>query len=64
MNEILEIKGGATEFEAAVVAIVIDHVEREERASLQRRGEATNALPAWVAAVRPEMGLEGWSLPR
>lgn len=64
MSEISEIKGGASEFEAAVVAIVVEHIEREERRRWERRGEATTKVPAWVAAVRPEAGRRSWSLWR
>lgn len=58
MTERFDIKGGAGEFEAAVIAVVLDHLAREESAS--RRGpEPDRSLPTWVAAARvpPEAAL-------
>ena len=52
MNDV-EIKGGADEFEAAVVAVVIDRIKREESAARQGRGSRGPGLPAWVRAVQP-----------
>lgn len=49
----LQIKGGAGEFEAAVVAVVLDRIAREEAAASQSRGKPGNGLPAWVRAVMP-----------
>lgn len=47
------IKGGAGEFEAAVIAVVLDRIAEEERAArVGRRNES--ALSAWVLAVRPD----------
>jgi hypothetical protein len=51
MIEGVEIKGGATEFEAAVIAIVLDHVQREEEAARQGRRSGGPGLPAWVRAI-------------
>jgi hypothetical protein len=50
----VEIKGGAGEFEAAVIAVVIDRIAREESAARQRRGDRGPGLPAWVRAIGPE----------
>jgi hypothetical protein len=50
----LEIKGGAGEFEAAVIAVVIDRISREEMAARQGRGGGEPALSAWVRALAPE----------
>lgn len=52
MNADLKIKGGAGEFEAAVVAVVLDRVAREETAARQSRGEPKTGLPAWVRAIQ------------
>jgi hypothetical protein len=50
----IEIKGGAGEFEAAVVAVVIDRITREETAARRLRGGRGPGLPAWVRAMSPE----------
>jgi hypothetical protein len=50
----IEIKGGANEFEAAVVAVVIDRIKREETAARQGRRDRGSALSAWVRVIGPE----------
>ncbi|MFP3881477.1 MAG: hypothetical protein ACLFRT_03700 [Actinomycetota bacterium] len=52
MNPDLNIKGGAGEFEAAVVAVVLDRIAREEAAARQSRGTPKTGLPAWVRVVK------------
>jgi hypothetical protein len=47
VTERFDIKGGAGEFEAAVIAVVLDHLTREESAS-QRGPEPDRSLPTWV----------------
>ena len=47
------IKGGAGEFEAAVIAVVLDQIAREEAVASQRRGKPKTGLPAWVRAIQP-----------
>ncbi|HEX6947715.1 MAG TPA: hypothetical protein VF246_10240 [Acidimicrobiia bacterium] len=47
----LHIQGGAGEFEAAVIAIVIDHLAREEAAARALGGQPDSMLPAWVRAT-------------
>lgn len=54
MADQIEIKGGAGEFEAAVIAVVIDRIANEDAAARQRRGRRTPGLPAWVRAVQKE----------
>lgn len=54
MTENLEIRGGATQFEAAVIAVVLDQIERDEQAAVQRRTSQAPSLPAWVRVVRGE----------
>ena len=54
MIEGIEIKGGADEFEAAVIAVVIDRIARDEVAARQGRGRRQPGLPAWVRAIRPD----------
>lgn len=51
MYEGVEIKGGAGEFEAAVIAIVLDNLAREENAARQQAPKHTNEMPAWMRAV-------------
>lgn len=52
MTDRIEIKGGASEFEAAVIAVVLDQIAREDAAARQRRGGRKSGLPAWIRAVR------------
>lgn len=54
MNEKIDIRGGAGEFEAAVIAVVLDRISRDEKAAALRRAEQSPTLPAWVRAVRPD----------
>lgn len=51
------VKGGASEFEAAVIAVVLDHIEGEERAAVQRVAEKSGRLSAWMRVVDPHGGL-------
>lgn len=51
MDRGIEIKGGAGEFEAAVIAVVIDQIAREEEAVRQGRGKGEPGLSAWVRAI-------------
>lgn len=48
----LKIKGGAGQFEAAVVAVVLDRITREEVAARQSRGTPKTGLPAWVRVIQ------------
>lgn len=52
MSPDLKIKGGAGEFEAAVVAVVLDRVAREEAAARESRGKPKTGLPAWVRVIQ------------
>jgi hypothetical protein len=54
MADGFEIKGGADEFEAAVIAVVIDQIVREEKAVRQGRPDDLAGLSAWVRALSPE----------
>lgn len=54
MTEHIEIKGGASEFDAAVIAVVIDRIAREEAAARQGRGTRKSGLSAWVRALSQE----------
>lgn len=51
MDRPFEITGGAGEIEAAVIAVVLDHITRDEAAARQQRGRRGPGLPAWVRAV-------------
>jgi hypothetical protein len=53
MTDFVEIKGGAGEFEAVVIAVVIDRITRDENAARQWRGGHGPGLPAWVRSVQP-----------
>lgn len=50
----IEIKGGAGEFEAAVIAVVLDRIAREQEAARQGRGRTGPGLSAWVRAIMPD----------
>ncbi len=52
MSVDLKIKGGAGEFEAAVVAVVLDRITREEAAARQSQGKPKTGLPAWVRVIQ------------
>ena len=54
MVEGLEIKGGAGEFEAAVIAVVLDQLARDEKAAREGRTERKPGLSAWIRALYPE----------
>lgn len=54
MSEGIEIKGGADEFEAAVIAVVIDRIALEEEAARRGRPDELPGLSAWVRALAPE----------
>lgn len=60
MNRSFEIKGGAGEFEAAVVAVVLDRIARDEAAARQQRGKPAPGLSAWVRAAMPEEARRPW----
>jgi hypothetical protein len=50
----VDIRGGAGEFEAAVIAVVLDRIAREGEAARQGRGRGEPRLSAWVRALTPE----------
>jgi hypothetical protein len=54
MIEGVEIRGGAGEFEAAVIAVVLDRIAEEERVARQGPSRDSRTLPAWMLAGRPE----------
>lgn len=60
----MEIKGGASEFEAAIIAVVLDQIAREEAAARQGKRRRGNELPAWIRAVQPERPLPPRDLVR
>ncbi len=53
MSGPIEIKGGAGDFEAAVVAVVLEHLEKERIEAAKRRPTATTRPPAWLRAGHP-----------
>lgn len=54
MNRDFEIRGGAGEFDAAVVAVVLDRIARDDDAARQTRGRRRPGLSAWVRAIMPD----------
>jgi hypothetical protein len=57
MNFEVEIKGGAGEFEAAVIAVVLDHIAFEEKERKSRQASNDNRLSAWVRALDDPRGV-------
>lgn len=53
MPDRVEIRGGASESEAAVIAVVLDRIEQEDRAAREMRPDTYRSLPAWVLAESP-----------
>lgn len=53
MSERVRIRGGAGEFDAAVIAVVLDRIAREEAAARRSRGKPERGLPAWVRVIKP-----------
>lgn len=51
MSDRIEIKGGAGIFEAAVVAVVLDHIKIEKKARTSAGDRTDNRLPAWIRAL-------------
>lgn len=47
----VEIRGGAGEFEAAVIGIVLDHMAREEASARAHTQSTFSGLSAWVRAT-------------
>jgi hypothetical protein len=50
----IEIRGGAGEFEAALIAVVLDRITEEERAARQAPKDGSRRVPVWMLADRPE----------
>ncbi len=48
----VEIRGRPTEFEAAVIAVVLDRIAREEQEAVERQARTSPVLTPWVRAVR------------
>lgn len=72
MIDRFEIKGGADEYQAAVLAAVLDQIRRRRQETRARRPKVTNQLSAWMRAgrltatdrmPRPDPGLNGDSAP-
>ena len=72
MIDRFEIKGGAGEYEAAVLAAVLEQVRRRKQAARARRPHASKQLSAWMRAgrltpadpmPRPDPGLNGNTAP-
>ena len=55
MVERIDIKGGADEFEAAVIAAVLDRISKDERSAQEMRVTRNpSRVPAWVRALMPD----------
>lgn len=72
MIERFEIRGGAGEYEAAVLAAVLDQVRRRKKEMKARRPLVSKSLSAWVRAgsltaadpmPRPDPGSNGDTAP-
>ncbi len=62
MNEIIEIKGGAGEFEGAVIAVVLDRIAQEQKAAVEARPGA--GLSPWIRALDPDDDLTPQEMAR
>lgn len=56
MSDRIEIRGGAGEFEAAVIAVVLDHITFEEKAARSGQKKDSNRLSSWVRALGDPRG--------
>ncbi len=72
MIDRFEIRGGAGEYEAAVLAAVLDQIQRRRQEVRARRPKVANHLSAWMRAgrltatdpmPRPDPGLNGDGAP-
>lgn len=72
MTERFEIRGGAGEYEAAVLAAVLDQIRRRRNEARARRPKVSRHLSAWMRAgrltaadpmPRPDPGLNGDGAP-
>jgi hypothetical protein len=54
MADGIDIRGGASEFEAAVIAVVLDRITQDEKAAREKRSKSSPILPAWVRAMRDD----------
>lgn len=52
MTDLIEIRGGASAFEAAVIGVVLDAIADAEATA--ERAKPDQALSAWVRAANPE----------
>lgn len=52
MSRPVVIKGGAGEFHAALIAVVIDHIVATEKNQVRR--VVDHRLPEWIRAVDPD----------
>lgn len=50
----IKIRGGASVFEAALIAVVLDRITEEERVSRQAPRDGSRPLPSWLLAGRTE----------
>lgn len=54
MTRPIQIRGGPSEFDAAVIAVVLDRIAADEKAAQAGKRGNDNRLPAWIRAVQPE----------
>ena len=52
MTRDIEIRGGAGDFEAAVIAVVVEMIEREETERRSHPDSGDRRLPAWIQAIQ------------
>lgn len=64
MNREFEVKGSPDEFEAAVIAVVLDRIAREEEAARRGPRRQQTGLPSWVRAIMPEESRFPWEQVR
>lgn len=54
MSDSVKIRGGAGEFEAAVIAVVLNQVALDEKRAAEGKGNASPGLSAWIRALAPQ----------
>jgi hypothetical protein len=54
MVEGIRIKGGAGAFEAALIAVVLDHITREEDAIRRMPPGGARGMSAWMRSALPD----------
>ena len=57
MTDRIEIRGKASEFESAVIAVVLDRIAQDEKAAEEVSTGASRSLSAWNRVVRSDQSM-------